>query len=265
MKRIMAHKFTKKVPTFLREFVWKWHPLTNEIDSRIDKRWVVSRCMVLNTQRYCYFRIPKCANSTIVRTLAYYDPKLTFDPKDLTGEVIKSEFNLLFTKALTISSFTKKYFLFTFVRNPYSRILSAYLDKIEGFEEKFAINRESVGAFSDSGQDLTFEAFVSYLENGGLYKNPHWTPQTLMLPVSIKELDFVGRVENLDEDLKYIVNRLFGEGVYKEPITKEVFRTNSSNKLLQYYDKELAKRVYRLYESDFDSFSYPKDISICLT
>jgi hypothetical protein len=258
-----VNKFFGKVKGYLDPIQYRIHPLAREIDPRIPKRWVLSRSMVSNNGHYCYFRIPKCANSTIVRSLAAYDPAIIFDPTDFKGRNIKRQTSNLFSaRALTVFSLTQKYFLFTFVRNPYARVLSAYLDKIAILEkQKFDAKRQVVMTFSDSGRDLTFKAFVRYLENGGLYQDPHWAPQTAMLPFGVKLLHFVGRVENLDKDLETIVNRLFGKGVYKGPTTREAGRTNSTDKLTQFYDKILADRVYALYQADFESFSYPKDIS----
>lgn len=260
------NNFPKKVKGYLDHILYIIHPLAGEIDCRINRQWVISRSMVSNKRRYCYCRIPKCANSTIVNSLAYYDPEMTFDPTDQRGKYVKEQTSrLLSAKSLTVSSFTGKYFLFTFVRNPYSRVLSAYLDKIAVLEKKaYATNRQVIIAYSRSGQDLTFETFVSYLENGGLYLDPHWAPQTSMLPVGVKKIDFVGRVENLDKDLEYVVKYLFGENIYQGPVTREVDRTDSSNKLLKYYDTEIADRVYSLYKSDFDSFLYSKDLFVRL-
>lgn len=255
--------FSRKLKGYLKQIIYELHPLTKEIDSRVQKKWVVHRSMVSNTWRYCCFRIPKCANSTIAKSLAYYDPDMAYDPTDPRGQIHKanSRWRLLSAQALTPSGLSQKYFLFTFVRNPYSRILSAYLDKIANLErEAYAAKRRNILKFSDADGGLSFAAFIRYLEQRGLYENPHWAPQTAMLPVAVEKIHFVGRVENLDDDLGFVVNRLFGAVAYQGPIIREINRTHSAHKMAQYYDRDLSERVYGLYKADFDAFAYAKDL-----
>ncbi len=257
------HSIIKSVLDHYQYYLFKFHPLGYAIDSRVKKQWVINRSMVSNTLKYCYFRIPKCANSTIVRTLAYYDPSIPYDGKDETGESYKKKATLLHARALSVSALYKKYYLFTFTRNPYLRALSAYLDKIIPADKKgFVDKRNAIAALSASGSELTFRAFVRYLETGGLCSDPHWAPQCLMLPVGREMIHYVGKVEKLDDDLELLINHLFGTGAYQGAIMRRVGRTGSADKVLQYYDSELFDRVYKLYEQDFIRFHYPKDWSI---
>lgn len=255
-------KSFRAIKGYIQDVFYVLHPLTVNIHPKVRKHWVVHRTMVSQSGRYCYFRIPKSANSTIARSLAYYDPNILYDPlQDLRGKSAKKSARLLSAGALTLAGLYEKYFLFTFVRNPYSRLLSAFMDKIFKLDNAaFESTRQVVRSFSDTKHDLTFESFIHYLEKRGLYENPHWVPQMAMLPLAVEKLHFIGRVENLDDDLNFVVNRLFGEGVYKGPVIREVNRTNSAHKLAQYYDGNLSERVYALYKADFDAFSYARDL-----
>ena len=72
--------------------------------------------------------------------------------------------------------------LFTVVRNPWSRTLSAFLDKIaNGPQDKYG----HIPGFGDNSP-TGFAAFISFLANGGLHENHHWKPQSdaLLLPAS---------------------------------------------------------------------------------
>lgn len=258
---MIFRKFIKKTNGYIRQCMYGFHPLTKDINPRINRRWVVHRSTFSDTWKYCYFRIPKCANSTVARSLAYYDPDIDYDPEDQRGKKYKNSSHLLRTDASTVDELTQKYYLFTFVRNPYSRLLSAYMDKMAREDNRaFEKTRTVVRTFSGTGRDLTFEAFVNYLEKRGLYENPHWAPQTAMLPVAAGKINFVGRVENLDADLGFVVNHFFGAGVYEGPVNREINRTYSAHKLAQYYDRNLSERVYALYKTDFDVFAYAKDL-----
>ena len=146
------------------------------------------------------------------------------------------------------------------MRNPYSRLLSVYLDKIAGMRiagTGFDIVARACAVARPA--DVSFERFIRYLEDGGLWKNPHWAPQVSMIPVKVSRLAFVGRVESLEQDLAAVVDRLFGEGTFMSVQTRMDGRTHAAKRLGEYYDDELTRRVQVLYREDFEAFSYPFD------
>jgi hypothetical protein len=216
---------------------------------------------VSNKHGYCYFRIPKCANSTVAKTLAHYDPAIGVAEDDPDVEKTKKRFDgFLDVRALTPAALQKKYFLFTFVRNPYSRLLSAYLDKIAGRGDSSVDYNSVVKACGvERHTDVSFELFVGYLENRGLWANPHWAPQVAMIPVKPARLGFIGRVESLERDLATVIDRIFGAGTFVSTQTRADGRQHATSRIEQFYDDELARRVYGLYRQDFDTFAYRAD------
>jgi dermatan 4-sulfotransferase 1 len=233
------------------------HPLTIEINNLIESQWVISRCVISNQYNYAYFRIPKSANSTIVKTLAYYDQTVDFKDDDISGSMSKKKFkSLLSAHAVNINDFQKKYYLFTFVRNPYTRVLSAYLDKIENNKKsKYENIREIISTLTESGE-ITFGGFVSYLESGGLYQNPHWTPQVAMIPVRLSRLDFIGKVENIQGDMNSVIDKIFGDKSFHGLQNRKVGKQNASGKLKDFYDTSLTARISSLYSDDFKALGY---------
>ena len=251
----------RRLAKFIRNRIRHYHPLTREIDSRIERSWVISRAAVSNTHRYCYFRIPKCANSTIARTLACYDPAIDWDDADSEGSRAKRTFlQLLDAQARSLDQLEERFFLFTFVRNPYTRLLSAYLDKIVSRiqDPDYEFVRTALG--KKQKDNVSFPEFVSYLHSGGLYANPHWAPLVCMVGVKPIRLQFVGKVETIDADLNTIVTRIFGESVHAQTQTRTHGRRGANDQLQQYYTPELAASVYQLYRDDFATFGYPASL-----
>jgi dermatan 4-sulfotransferase 1 len=234
------------------------HPLASEVDRRVDRKWVVQRAALSESGRYCYFRIPKCANSTVVRTLAHYDATVGVAQDD--PEVVKTKRrfrSLVHARALTPAQLEARYFLFTVVRNPYTRLLSAFLDKILHADPAGRRNRAVLRAAGvERYSDVPFERFVTYLEEGGLWRNPHWVPQVSMIPVRVSRLKHVGRVESLDIDLAEIIDLIFGGGTFVSLQTKQVARQHADARVGMYYTDDIAARVYALYRNDFDEFGY---------
>ncbi len=97
---------------------------------------------------------------------------------------------------------------------------------------------------------------MAWLEDGGLNANIHWAQQTSICPLPVSSPDFVGRVENLDEDLGTLVGKLFPDQRYDKPATRERDRQQAASKLHAYYDEDLMRRVFALYGMDFEELGY---------
>jgi hypothetical protein len=136
------------------------------------------------------------------------------------------------------------------VRNPFSRVLSAYLDKVDGGGKQTFRKELGIGA-----EALSFRGFLERLEDGCLCSNIHWTPQTSIVPLQPSALDFIGRVETIDRDLPCLLERIFGAGEY--PVVQAGKRTTrASSRLSEYYGDAEIGLVRRLYAQDFDAL-YP--------
>ncbi len=267
----------------LRALLARRRPLVRAVDARVNPLWVMRRAAVSRSGKYCYFRIPKAANSTVVRTLAFYDPDLPWSGKDRKAMFAKHSFEPLPEAGLhrgagadrgvglhrgagargavravsgadAAREFAEEYFCFTFVRNPYTRLLSAYLDKVARGR---SVDRAAHRAAS-------FAEFVAYLEAGGLWRDPHWVPQVALIPVPIDRLAFLGKVERLQDDLASLIDRLFGDGTFKKVRSRGSGRRNAAAQLGAHYTPELAARVGALYHDDFAAFGYSTDLATAL-
>jgi hypothetical protein len=186
-------------------------------------------------------RIPKAANSTVVTNLA----RLKFG-KDVPSKQAKKMF--LTPGRLSraeVESFDSL-FKFTVVREPFSRTLSAYLDKIE---------RRALRA----GKQSSFSEFLNALgKERYLYSNAHWAPQSALMLIPVEQFDYVGKVENLSADLAFIKQRIRPD--VAEPVTSmKANATGAKDKLIEYYSPELIQKVRDLYRQDFEAFGYSMD------
>ena len=234
-----------KVKSTLIDTLTRCHPMLWQSERRLSPHSIYTRSCISPQGGYCYFRIPKCANSTIVKTLAFHDPSIGLRPDDIGGEAAKASFAHLLNAGVWFpEQLLRRYFCFTFVRDPYVRALSAYLDK--GFKVEVPLN-----CFAD---------FLGYLENGGLYSNAHWAPQVSLIPVPVRRLDFIGKVETIDADLDTVGRRIFGDANWRGQVAKQTERQGSANRLAEYYDESLRQRVFALYRADFETLGYSTDL-----
>jgi len=188
----------------------------------------------------------------------------------------------------------RKLFRFAFVRNPWDRLVSGFLNKFVPWKspaQKFAdehtqrlrwsraINRLSAGLLCASGkasserwrEELTFRQFVTELRQ----RNPrkfdlHWRPQHLFL--GSQPLDFLGRFEYLADDFRTLCRKISVSGGLSEANKTRrdsaVLRNLTDAPLAElrslagfpeyswFYTPDLATEVGKLYEQDIRQFGY---------
>ena len=149
----------------------------------------------------------------------------------------------------------ERYYKFTFVRNPFDRLLSAYsflkkggmnhLD--EQFQNKILSNYDS------------FESFVMEgLNEENILKLGIWThfyPQHKFLCDENDNImvNYVGRFERFNDDYETIRKRVPGASELKH------FNKTKDKKITSYrdaYTQEMKEKVERLYKKDLEIFGY---------
>lgn len=235
--RLLNNRLTIPHKPFYRAYPYRNGVSINSADSR--------GCVDLELGFFCN-RIPKAANSTVTASLARYK---------LGHEVPSRKAKKLFLHPSQLSSsqvqMLDQWFRFTIVRNPYTRTLSAYLDKVERHHRR--------------GKNVpnSFAGFLDSLAGGALCDNAHWAPQHALLLLPLEKFDFIGRVESLDQDMAYIRQRILGED-NAPAITNSVLNhaTGAVDKLKRYYDAYCVERVQTLFRQDFEAFGYSLELPV---
>ena len=169
-------------------------------------------------KKIIYFSIPKSASGTIRKTLFPEGNRATLiHPKQSSD----------------------KYFKFTFVRNPWARMVSNWT-----MFTKYKGRIRQLKSMTD--EDLSkFEDFIDFAKRA---KNHHWQPQVLFIP---EEPDFIGKVENFNEDFSKLCHQI---GFSIEMPNK----TGSSEHkpYWEYYTPSLVEQVREMYAEDIERFGY---------
>ncbi|MEQ9038949.1 MAG: sulfotransferase family 2 domain-containing protein [Silicimonas sp.] len=254
LKRLGASGALTK-PTKLKELE-RWvndkkrrvSPFFRRFPPNLETRFIVSSIRLLENRQAVYFRVPKAANSTVIATIMRHEgfQDLNFSTIDSFKKPLKPVTKL---SRRELDDVVQNWFKFTVVRNPYTRILSAWQDKRDLFA--WLIHRR-LELSSDA--EITLDLFLAYLEAGGINDDPHWARQTDVICVPISKLDKVAKVESLDRDLSLVMERIYGESH-----AVETFRPHATgaSSLVKDMPKSKLTRIHRLYESDFDHLSYP--------
>lgn len=163
-------------------------------------------------------------------------------------------------KYMTAEQFSS-YFKFTFVRNPYERLVSTYI-------------------YFDYIKRYDFNYFIKEIVTSNLHERytRHFLPQTIYLTNDdgLSLVDFIGRMENLQNDFLAIcktiglsnaslphTNKTKTNTTSRKPIKKilesvEDWNTRKRRRptYFDYYDKEAFDLTNSLYEADFVRFGY---------
>lgn len=149
----------------------------------------------------------------------------------------------------------KKYYKFTFVRNPYSRLLSAYKFLKKG---GFHLNdKETVWAEENLSEFSSFDEFVrKWLNEESKWSYTHFKPQYIYVCDNNYNLmmDFVGRFENLDNDFDKVCQQLN----IKNKLQHHNKTSQKKENWKSYYSDYSLKKVGDIYRKDFEMFNYER-------
>ena len=223
---------------FYRSYPWR-NPLSI---SEVDRRVFISPSL-----RVLFNGIGKAGHSSVVANLAkaQYGEEISISLAKSQGFSRPSALSAGEVEALA------GYFKFTLVRNPYTRTLSAYLDKVA--REKVVPERLRCRY---KGHPPSFLDFCLYLKDGGLHDSVHWGPQLQMLVLPLEQFDHVMKLERFDEDFEVVLEKLgLSEGF--SAVRHDRHKTDSDRNRDRYYCDRSCAIVAELFEEDFRLLGYP--------
>jgi len=162
------------------------------------------------------------------------------------------EYQIIFSKEEFDS-----FFKFTFVRNPWDRLASAYMFMKKGGRNSFDAEwaEKYLTQFND------FEDFVlNWVNTDNINLGAHIKPQYKFVTTNnIKkvDVDFVGYFETIENDYEYIRQQL-GFGSKLEVKNKT---TDKRNDFREYYSDKMIQIVEDAYREDIELFGYNFDNS----
>jgi dermatan 4-sulfotransferase 1 len=208
--------------------------------------------------KYIYVQTPKVACSTIKLSLISFElgRRLEIDYEN-PKSIHQREFSPLLTPK-QVGSFSRllqsPFLKFCFVRNPFTRVLSAYLDKIVQNKPQKKPVAELAGR--DLQDPITFEEFLSCIARQSITDmDNHWRPQYFQTFQGRIRYDYIGRFEALFGDLRTVAE-IISPDLVSFISERAPHRTNAQNLLRLYYSKKAQSLVRDIYRVDFEHFDY---------
>jgi hypothetical protein len=201
-------------------------------------------------QKFWFVDIPRTSSSSIkVELQKSYGPifgkKNLLDRSFIAKQILPNHIPAIIMKKLLGSDQWRRLFTFTFIRNPWERMVSMYLyrkDKVKNIPHDLSFTEYIVRLQSERGQGL-----FSY--HGFYYGNSDY----LIDENGEFLVSFIGRYENRENDLKIVADTLGISGLGE--IRTQVGRDHGFH-YSTYFNKETQEIVGNLYKTDIELFGY---------
>lgn len=214
--------------------------------------------MISHKHKCIFIHIPKCAGTT-VKYLLFPNEEVSWKNADynkIHGWCPERKFfmqhatakQLVETKLIS-KDIWESYYKFTFVRNPWDRAVSDYF---------WLMNDRAI---KDSFKHYLLKTgkFHKVLNDQGelYYRGDHATPQTNFFDLEGPlKMDFVGRFETFDDDMKIISEQL---GLNYTPQLHLNKSKKKKKHYSHYFNNELIQVFNSVYSNDIEQLNYSFD------
>jgi hypothetical protein len=199
-----------------------------------------------------YNRVKKNANSTTVSILTELETGLLLDDSDA-----KRRSPHLESASWPLLRRARRFHYFVIVRNPYSRVLSAFINR---FSKKRYNDEYGTFSLDASG----FASFLEWLADGGLTADAHWDQQHKLIYAPLTDFDSVLKFEEFPDNLEELLRQ---RGIHLTDAHRNLIgnvnqmtRTKASQKMREFYTPRSEAMVTDLFKSDFDLLPYPRGV-----
>lgn len=223
-------------------------------------------------KRYFYFAVPKAACTQmkeLLRTVENAAPIKVFadgSPQTRRDMFIHARPNVPLPSLVDLDDTTQRNVLerpdflrMTVVRNPYTRLVSAWTNKIllcePGVKEEYLHIKGRLPGLHEKSL-VSFSEFVEYVQHNCDLRtcNNHWRRQVDHTFFPAMNFSLIVKVERLAEGLQQFERHL---GCSTSLVAEGRNKSVPSGPGL--YTRDLADKVYSVYKADFEGFGYDRN------
>ncbi len=157
---------------------------------------------------------------------------------------------------------TREPYLFSFVRHPEKRVISAFLnffiDQTNPGRKRHYKALNASGFVEGGNIERNFDVFLDYIQasvDKDIYHTDrHWRPQYINLGMPALSYHHIGKLENFADELAYIFSEAGIEAFDFEALNLKT-RNKTTPRNLKVSAAQRDK-IFQLYRKDFDLFGY---------
>lgn len=232
---------------------------------------------VSKSYNYAYVATPKAACTYFKTLIAKIEGYSLRNSEDYTIKETRPSQFIHWRKEISIPSLhdvahsldvTREHdcFFFAVVRNPYTRLFSAWASKIAEREPNIFDRYQGKAGFpalmprSESDIPVYFEAFLTYLYEHEYphFEDDHWNVQARLLRPDQLRYSFIGKMEEMSEAVRRFQHHLLQFNI-QVPIIPKI--NDSLIKYNQDYITDQSRDLIKLmYQEDFETFGYSSEL-----
>jgi len=208
-----------------------------------------------NRRKVIFIHIPKCGGVSIEKTIhkelggedaIIYNKliRIPGDPNDNHGDGLLLH-SVMSDYRRHYGSRISEFYIFSFVRNPWRRMVSHYEYLVKQMYNKRVYEKNII----------TFPEFLQIYKTNLLTYSIHGYDEFIQDRYGTP-INFVGKLENIEEDLRKVGNDIKLE-------IKEILHMNQTDSGLKehedwrdYYNPGLRDRVYNIFKDDIEKYEY---------
>ena len=209
---------------------------------------------ISHKHKYLYFVVPKCASKTIRLSLGQYTDIGYPKPSPLGQHITINDF----FKSNYFDLF-EQYFKFTFVRNPYEKLYSSFMQDIHAWQSYKIWHSVKKDIFLSIGENFNryMQEYVYESDIKSDWDYIHFCPMHEFATIDNELcLDWFGKAENIENDLQEL-SKLLNLDIKKHQDANIRSKPSTNVKYLDKYTRETITLVNEIYSKDFELFSYP--------
>lgn len=240
-------------------------------------------CWMTESQSMIYRVVPKCACSTVGQIMYYADHGEYFDGDIHDAKSGIHKWALDESQPLLEAAITgREVYTFTAVRNPYSRILSSFFDKIAGIQRNgkryrgnlvpMLTKRYGVEVEGDFDQIQSFRRFLLFVRDTIRFRKPmdpdiHWSACSGHVSTLVRNggrYDHIFPTEKFNDGMKHVLAHV--ETRHSVDVdTMPRFNESAGHGPKQlhpiedYFDDLSNFMMQEIYRRDFNLFKYAKE------
>jgi hypothetical protein len=195
---------------------------------------------ISDEKKFVYFAIPKTGSYSIHNFFGYR-----------TGHPLPDEHHMGVRRFVKDYSDKQDYFKFAFTRNPWSKIVATYFDftlrRGKEYAQGIVYDQPLLSEFKD------FNDFCIRLKDSEWRHDIFFVPQIELVTLENDlPISFIGKFENLNEDMKEVCSRL---GIQFRPL-EHANKGLYDKSYRDYYNDEARRAIEELYLTDLEMFNY---------
>lgn len=202
--------------------------------------------MISHEYKCLFLHIPKCGGTTVETSFKAWDNKT----ESFLGQGDGSSQHFILKDIIKFRPECSDYFKFTFVRNPFSRLVSIYNYSLQESRK----NQDYIQ--SNHALNLSFKDFCLNLDfniKKYCYRFHDTSLCFYILDDNYKvTVDFIGKIENFQSDFDYVCD------ILNKPKCElpHILKSNINKHYTEYYDEDTYNIVLNKYKQDIEYFGY---------